>query len=97
MIRGPSVFSCSGLSLLYPTLLYVGGSAGVNGAGLRLRCCCVREWLVSGWVRASLTGDMLGSTGCGNFPILTGPLEGKSRCAIVYEKEYIQPIVHIFK
>lgn len=97
MIRGPSVFSCSGLSLLLPTFLYMGGSAGVNGAGLRLRCCCVREWLVSGWVRASLTGDVLGSTSCGNFPILTGPLEGKSRGAIVDEKEYIQPIIHIFK
>lgn len=77
MTRSSSVFSSRGLSLLLPTLLYAWGSAGVSRAGLCLRCCCVREWLVSRWFRVTLTGGMLGSTSCRVFPILTGPLEGK--------------------
>lgn len=93
----PSVFSHSGLSLLLSTLLSMRGSTGVSRAGLRLRCCCVKGWLVSRWGGVSFTWGTLGSTSWRGFPILTGPLEGKTHVPWCLRKKKTNPtIIHIF-
>lgn len=71
---GPSVSPSGRLSLLVLTLLCTLVHSGENRAALCLRCCCLRGWLVAGWIRVNLTWDRLGSTSWRISPILTGPL-----------------------
>lgn len=91
---GPSVSPSSRLSLLVLILLHT----GVGRAALHLRCCCLRGWLVSTWVRMSLTWDRLGSTSWRIFPIFTGALEGENRSYLtVRTSKKVQCFLYAFK
>lgn len=76
---GPSGPPSSGQGGRVPTLVCRLAGAGVGRAALRLRCCCWRGRLASGWVGGHATWAGPGSSRGDISPVLAGPLEGEER------------------